>query len=371
MKIYLCTTVTSKDYKGWSNIPYLLHRNLEKQGVRVTNIVSREIEPIKFLFNLPIRVLIKFFGLKTTYYFVRTPLHFFCTYLYSQYIRLVSQPQDVMLVQGFSYPPHNKKNRMILMGDWPSSYLFKNFLKRPPSRMEKKSIAREDKVIEEADAVVTLFPDVHEYMLAHYKNKKIYYLGNVVNIDDEIRIPVDILSKKQNSKSLLFIGKPFYLAGANELISAVENLRKRGYEFDVDIVGIEPDLIKERYDWLSIHGYLDKGNPSDKLKYYGLLENAKLFVNTTPGWNAFQATLEAMHFYNPIVARPNGSLVKTFPKIEDVSYLVGNENGCLENEIIKSIEYAEQYLEKCKNAHQAVQPYTWESFTKNLIKLIK
>jgi hypothetical protein len=77
MKIYLCTTATSKKYKSWSNIPYLLHKNFERKDYKVKNFVLRELQPIKFLFNLPVRVLIKFFGLKTTYYYVRTPLHFF------------------------------------------------------------------------------------------------------------------------------------------------------------------------------------------------------------------------------------------------------------------------------------------------------
>ena len=354
-----------------SNIPYLLHKNLHDKGYYVINVVLRELFPIKFLYNLPLRVLIKFFGFRTTYYYVRTPLHFFFTYLYSQYIRYASKPDDVMIVQGFSYPPHNKKNRMLILGDWPSAYLFEKFLKRTPSRYEMKSIEREDRVIEMADAVVTLFPDAHKYMLQRYKNKNIYYFGNVVNIDDEVNISPDILSKKEKSIKLLFVGQAFYIDGANELITAVENLRACGYELDVDIVGIDSSLLKQRFDWLSIHGYLDKGIQMDKDKYYDLLENAKLFVNTTPGWNAFQATLEALYFYNPIVVRPNENLAQTFPMLESFSYKVGDKEGSLEEEIIKSFDLCDEYLEKCRKSHLAVKPYTWNSFTDNLLGLLK
>ena len=334
-KIFLCTTVTSKDYKSWSNIPYLLHTNLQRRGFIVENFVFRELFPVRFLFNIPIRILIKFFKIKTTYYFVRTPIHFFTTYIISQYIRLVSNSEDIMLVQGFSYPLPNKKNKMFIIGDWPSAYLFEKFLKRTPSRLELRSIERENKVIESANAVVTLFPDVHKYMLERYKNKNIYYFGNVVNIDEEVKISDDILSKKKNSKKLLFIGKPFYIDGAKELISAVANLRSKGFEIEVDIVGIDSTLIDQKYSWLSLHGYLDKGIPSEKQKYYSLLENAKLFVNTTPNWNAFQATLEALHFYAPIVVRSNESLMQSFPELARISYLVGEGQGSLEDEIIK------------------------------------
>ena len=214
MKIYFCTTASSKNYKSWSNIPYLLHRNLEKRGYVVKNYVMREVEPLKTVFNFPIRVLNKFFKLGTTYFYVRTPVHFFFTYLYSRCIGLMSAKQDVMIVQGFSYPSHNGKNRQIVLGDWPSEYLFEKFLRRQPSRFERKSIDRENAVIEAAAAVITLFPNVREYMLRKYKNKNIYCFGNVVNVDDDVGVPADIQQRKINSNRLLFVGQPFYLPGA-------------------------------------------------------------------------------------------------------------------------------------------------------------
>jgi hypothetical protein len=85
----------------------------------------------------------------------------------------MSVKQDVMVVQGFSYPPHNGKTRQIVLGDWPSEYLFEKFLKRRPNRLERKSIDRENAVIEAADAVITLFPNVREYMLLKYKNQNL------------------------------------------------------------------------------------------------------------------------------------------------------------------------------------------------------
>ena len=326
---------------------------------------------IKFLFNVPVRILIKFFNIKTTYFFVRTPIHFLNAYLYSQYIRFISKSEDIMIVQGFSYPPHNKKNRMILIGDWPSTYLFDKFLKRHPNRLEIKSIERENKVIENADAVVTLFPDVYKYMLTYYKNKNIFYFGNVVNVDEKVVVPSNIVSKKINSNRLLFVGQPFYLDGAMELILSVENLRKKGYELEVDIVGIEPNLIKPKHSWVIVHGYLDKGKSVEKEKYYALLENAKLFVNTTSGWNAFQATLEAMYFYNPIVVRPNDNLAQTFQTLADFSYIVDSKSGSLEDVIINSINQPDQYKNKCINSHYAVKPHTWDAFTKKIVDLIK
>lgn len=370
MKIYLCTTVTSKDYKSWSNIPYLLHQNLLARGYRVSNFVFREIQPIKYIFNFPIRVLRKLFNFQSIYFYVRTPLHFFCTYLISQYIGMVSNSQDIMIVQGFSYPLRNNKNKMILIGDWPSSYLFNKFLKRKPGFFEAKSIEREDAVIESADAVVTLFPDVFKYLKEKYENKNIYYFGNVVNVDASVFVPKDILSIKKNSNRLLFVGQPFYIDGAKELISCVFNLRSLGYDLHVDVVGIPPGLIEEKYEWLNIHGYLDKGNEEEKQKYYKLLTNARLFVNTTARWNAFQATIEAMYFSIPIVVRLNDNLTEMFPGIHDFSFLV-NHDQLLDDLIISSFKNEEKYLEMCKGSRAAVASHTWDNFIDNLVELIK
>jgi glycosyltransferase involved in cell wall biosynthesis len=331
----------------------------------------REVEPLKAIFNLPVRVLNKFFKLGTTYFYVRTPIHFFFTYLYSRYIRLISSKQDVMVVQGFSYPLHNGQNRQIVLGDWPSEYLFEKILKRQPSRLERKSIDRENAVIEAADAVITLFPNVREYMLRRYNNNSIYFFGNVVNVDDDVVVPEDIQNKKLLSNRLLFVGQPFYLSGALELIAAVGNLREKGVDCQVDIVGIDPSLIGVKFEWLSVHGYLDKENPEEKRKYYELLANARLFVNTTPGWSGFQAILEALYFHNPIAVRLNEGLESYFDCLQDIAYVIGEGGLSLEKAILASLLDVEDYQRKSKASYHSVESSSWSQFIENVTLLFK
>ena len=371
MKVYFCTTESSKKYKSWSNIPYLLHTNLEKRGHIVCNYVMREAQPFRALFNFPVRVWNRFYKDNVAYFYVRTPAHFFLTYLLGRWIGLISTKPDVMLVQGFSYPLNNGKNRQILLGDWPTSYLFEKFLKRLPNRYEQKSIERENQVIEAADAVVTLFPDVLEYMSRKYKNKHIYCFGNVVNIDDDIVVPADIQHRKLASTRLLFIGKPFYLAGALELISGARNLRRQGFNCEVDIIGIDPDLIGIEFEWLRVHGYLDKDKPDEKCKYYDLLANAKFFVNTTPGWSSFQALLEAMYFHNPIVVRTNDILQGYFPNLKDVAHIVDSEGRTLEAILTDILTDSVRYQQMSEAARAAVEFSTWQNFTGRLTKLFQ
>ena len=344
---------------------------MEKKGYRVTNIVLREFEPFKMIFNLPVRILNKFFKINTTYLYVRTPMHFYLTNLYSNFIKLISDKQDVMVVQGFSYPINNRKNKQILLGDWPSEYLFEEFLKRQPSCFERKSIDRENDVIEAADAVITLFPNVREYMLRKYKNKNIYCFGNVVNIDDDVVLPADIQKRKIKSQKLLFIGQPFYLQGAHELIAAALSLRESGVNCEVDIIGINAGLIGSEYPWLTVHGYLDKERPEEKRKYYELVANARLFVNTTSAWSGFQSLLEAMYFYTPILVRPNGSLNSYFPNLNQLAYVLEDREVRLESLLIDSFSDSEKYQSMSELSHSSVKSFTWSHFTENMIKLIR
>ncbi len=367
--IYFCTTEPSKNYRSWSNIPYLLQQNLESRGYIVKNLVMREVEPLKTLFNLPVRVLNKLSDLRTTYFYARTPVHYFFTYIYSLCIGIVSTKKDVMLVQGFLHPMHNGKNKQILIGDWPSQYLFEKFLKRPPNHLEQKSVDRENAVIEAADAVITLFPNVKEYMLSKYKNQNIYCFGNVINIDDSVAVPTNIRKRKLKSNRLVFVGKPYYMPGAVELIAAVQKIRDKGIDCEVDLIGIDSELIGSRYGWLNIHGYLDKEKPVEKQKYYEILANARLFVNTTPGWSGFQALLEAMYFHNPIVVRNNESVRSYFSNLTSVAHILEEDGPSLELLIMEGLADHVKYQKMSDAARETVETSTWNNFTTNLISL--
>lgn len=369
MKIFFCTTAPSKNYRSWSNIPYLLQKNLEKRGYKVNNYVMREIEPLKTIFNIPIRLANRIFKSNNTYFYVRTPLHYLTAYLYSRWIGFISEKDDVMLVQGFSYPLNNKKNKQIVIGDWPSEYLFEKFLKRKPNRFEEASIRRENYVIESADAVITLFPNVREYMLQKYKNKNIHCFGNAVNVDDSVLLPLDVRKKKINSKRIIFVGQSFYVSGAYELIEAARILRENGVECEVDIIGMDYDIIKIKYAWLNVHGYLDKENKEEKKKYYELLANARVFVNTTPGWSGFQALLEAMYFYCPVVVRTNESIVSYFPNVSEFGLILEEGGPNLESILLECLCDDEKYLHMSEASRRSVESSTWSNLTDNIIRI--
>lgn len=371
MKIIFYTTAPSNEYKSWSNIPYLLQKNLEKRGYLVDNHVMREIGPLKAIFNLPVRIINKIREEKTTYFYVSTPLHFWWTQFKSRLIEMAPNDEVTIIVQGFSYPPKHGKRRQIIVGDWPSEYLFEKFLKRKPNRLERKSLDRENRVIEKADAVVTLFPNVRDYMLTKYINPNIYWLGNVVNTDDDVKVPEDIIERKAKSTRLVFIGQSFYLRGAEEIITAAKRVRHHGVKCEVDIIGIDPRLIDAKYEWLTVYGYLDKDKPSEKRKFYELLADARLFVNTTPGWSGFQALLEAMYFYTPIVVRPNEMLDSYFSNLTQIAHIVTPEGPGLDSILIEGLRNNQRHEKMSQEARLAVESSTWKNFMDKLERLIK
>ena len=68
------------------------------------------------------------------------------------------------------------------------------------------------------------------------------------------------------------------------------------------------NVIKDVY----CYGYLDKGDEKQRELYYHLLKEAKIFVNTTPKWSAFSASIEAMYFYTPVIIPSYDEFVETF-----------------------------------------------------------
>jgi len=368
MKIYFCSTESANNYKSWSNIPYLLKNKLEAEGYCVQNIILHEFKLLKFTFNLFTRAINLLKKNKTTFFYNRTYLHYFLTYLYSLYIKISANKDDVVIIQGYTHPPIIFKNKTIMLGDWPYKYIFQNFLKRAPSSFEQRAINREDREIERANAVITLFPGVYDFMVSNYQNKNIYFLGNFVNVDFSFE-PVDI-SIKQSSNRILFIGRSQYIDGARELVEAISKLRLLGHEIFLDIVGIKKIEMPINYDWVTIHGYLDKGIPAQKSKFYALLKNARVVANTTKNWNSFQALLEGMYFSNPVLIRVNPNISTFFHNLSDISYIVDDSPDSLYHAIKEIFLECEVYAAKSSNARNASEFHTWDRFIKQISKLV-
>ena len=367
MKIFFFTTVPSDQAKSWSNIPFFLHKNLEKKGYKVVNVVMGEPFILKFLYNMPTRFLNKFTNFDSLSFYNSSSFHFYLMSLKRYIYGLLAGPNDVFIVQGFSYPPKIGKHLNIIIGDWPSRYLFDEMKKKKPNLFEAMFIKREGRVINLSDHVITLFPHVQKYMSDNNMSSRVHFFGNVVNIEDDVELSQNEIEVKYNSNKILFIGQSAYLTGAVDLIKAVIELRKLNIKYEVDIVGISLSEIDFKFDWLRVHGYLDKQDERQKLKYNSLLTNAKYFINTTKVWAGFQSILEAMYYHTPVIVSANPGLSSFFKGEDPLIYL--GEKALVDLLCQKEKEKFSDYLITCTNSKDAVKQHTWANFTSHLQRL--
>lgn len=369
-EVTVFTNGDSGKISTWSNIPYFFVDTLVSRGVKV-NQVDLSPSPILKTCFLPLLFFIKIIYKYTTYNYFRSPIHFID--IKRRIIKATKEYKNsqINIFLTFSFSSSGiTKAPTVQLGDWPYIYIFDYFLNRKPDILEKSSIRREDEQIEGSDIVISLFPDIAKFMQNHYKKKNIYYLGNVINSNQEAKDD-QLLEKKAISNNLLFIGKRKYLEGARYLIKAFIILKKIIPELRLDIVGMKDSEIGDLPAGVRCYGYLDKGNDTDRKIFYSLLENAKVLINTTPKWAGFSSTIEAMHFYTPVVVSPYTEFIETFGKDIDFGfYCDDNSTDILCKNILSILEHP-SYRELCINAHESVKGFSWDNYIEKLLELIR
>lgn len=267
---------------------------------------------------------------------------------------------DAVLILNFSYAPSLPTHVPVFMFcDWTYGYAVERQKSRSPDQYERRAIEREHDLLSEVDAVFPLFPVASEYIKAVRPVANVYYLGNVINA---VRRPsVSDIKNKLVSQSILFIGKPHYAEGARQLLAAYKILKPKYPPLRLDIVGMEARFLGDIPEGVVCHGYLDKGDATQCEKYYQLLRDARVFVNTTPHWASFSATLEALYFYTPIVTSRYPEIVETLGEsLSCGAYCV--EGGEALDLIVERFLLPEGYASTAASAHEATKMFGWDRY---------
>ena len=356
----------------WSNVPYFFTKTLISKGIRVNRVNINPPSRVEKLYDRTFwRVLNKL--LKKGY---------FTTYLHSGINQWLMQRRikkavarypdtDAHIFLSFSHGSTGlSKAPCVLFCDWTIDYYFKYFLNRAPRSFELGPIKRQDRIMEEADLVISLFPGVTDYLRTYYKNPKIVYLGNVVN--SEVAFSADeVIGRKRVSADILFIGNRKYVEGANCLVRAFMRLKARIPEARCHIIGMEAKYLAEAPDGVICYGYLDKAKDEERSRYYSLLQGAKVIVNTTEKWGAFSSTIEAMHFYNPVITSPYKEFTQTFGEKIDFGYYCESNADDLLYAALERLFHDPGYESMCRSAHEAVQPFTWDSYIERVLEKVR
>lgn len=353
----------------WSNVPFLFTATLEKKGIKVNRVDISPNYIVEKVFNKSLGLLLNLiFNGNNTYSYFRSSFHFFDARRRIKRAINKFPRSDAYIFLTFSFSAVNLTQKPVIQFcDWTYDHYFKYFQARKPNFFESQSIKREEQQINGSDLVIPLFPCVAGYMTEKY-NSTVVYLGNVINSVN--KSPKDeILHAKIQSEKILFIGSPKYIEGAKALIQAFVLLKKRHPSMSLHFIGLHESHFKQLPEDVYCYGYLDKADNKQRDTYYQLLKEAKVFVNTTPKWSAFSASIEAMYFYTPVIVPSYEDFTKTF----GTSFNGGifcNDNSLLAK-TIETIFEDKSYRKICANAKRLVENFTWDSFIDKLLVRIR
>ena len=359
----------ANELSTWSNVPYFFTKNLEFKNIKVNRVNIKENSVINILYKYTIYVFLKLLNKNSNHTYFRSGLNYFLTNCKIKKAIKEFNQSEILIFLTYSFCAnkyHNKK--VVLLGDWCYLYYISTFLKREPMWFEKKALAREKKHINYADNVINLFPKSQEFNVKHFNSKKQFYLGHIINGNYELNHE-EIISKKLNSRKLLFIGNKKYMVGALNLIKSFEKLNTNA---ELHIIGLTKQDVGIHLPGLFYYGYLNKGIVLENELYYKLIIEARVIVNTNPKWGSFSAITEAMYYQTPVITLPYPEFTKTYGTEINFGFYVNEDvTDDLTSKLTDILnDSKDEQLNKMKSAHNQVKNFSWSAYTNKVINLI-
>src|SRR5215510_12150390 len=166
----------------WSNVPFFFTETLISKGIKVNRVDLTPSPLLDRLYRLTWERTIRVISRDTTYTYFRSLIHFLDARLRIKEAINKFDNSEMNMFLTFSFSSVGMTKRpTVLICDWPYEHYINYRQNRKPDLFEKRSIKREDNQIEGAILIFPLFQDVTKYMKTRYKNKNIFYLGNVIN----------------------------------------------------------------------------------------------------------------------------------------------------------------------------------------------
>lgn len=362
----------SKSLKTWSNVPYFFTTTIEQKGIRVNRVNMKPNRYLNGFWNKVILKLIQLGFKDTTYTFERTMFYRWYTHFKMKKAVQKYPNTDAFISISFSYHPKKYTDKPVLMFcDWTYQYYFKYFEKRNPDILEQQEINNQHMLQKNVDKMIVLFPDVARYIEANEYTHNVYYLGNVVNSFPISMNNVEI-NKKLANQHLVFIGTKKYMEGLVAIVATFKKLKLAFPNVKLDIIGMTAKEFKDTVPIdVKFHGYLDKSDAIQNHKYYEIVNNATLFVNTTPGWSAFSGSLDVMYHFTPVLISKYKSFEETFGEQLDFGYYCENTVDALYTSISAVFNMDKgSYENLAINAREKVTPFSWEVYIGKVLGLI-
>lgn len=371
-KVILCADGDSNDIDSWSNIPYLLASELERQGIELIRVNLQAPLLLRRLWRYILGPRHKLRHWQTSYDFFRSRTnHWFTTYTLNQAVRRHGGPGTLLINLSISAAPTLTTIPVVLISDWSYHHYITERLGRSPDRSERGTIQRDNAAMLRATLVGLLFPESAARLQRQLPAAQVRFLGHVINSHPLAPAPPPKppAAAPHHPWRLLFVGRPRYLEGLHLLCRALARFPSPK-DVELDVIGIHPQdaaSLPGVGSTIRLHGYLSKADSQQRHLYYQLLNQADLIINASRRWGGFSATVEAMHRRTAVLTPPYAEFTNLFgDSIPFGGYCSELHPDALASAIQAQLENPGKLAARQDAAHQAVQTMTWTAFVEQL-----
>jgi len=287
MRINLFTNGDCTDINTWSALPYYFYKGLRDNAVDVTPISlipapRTGYRSLRQLWALRARVIPPFRPVRG-HDVLRSRLYHVLADRQLRFMARRHAEADLNVFLTFTFSSYQHVGVPVVHYCDRTYEHYLEEIGREPTRNDRRFIQIDRQNIENAHLVLTTGQGCLDFIKSRYKPKKAFCLRTGNRTDADVADPERLISAKERSTDVLFIGRGAHSRGVDVLIRAfkVFNERHRG-TFTLHIVGVQPTELPEELRaadaCIRFHGYLDRNIPNDLECYNGLLQSAKMFV---------------------------------------------------------------------------------------------
>ncbi|HEY0978416.1 MAG TPA: glycosyltransferase family 4 protein [Flavobacteriales bacterium] len=361
----------SRKVSTWSNVPYFFTRTLERQGHRVQRVDIGPNRLIKLAYDLVWKGWCALSGSGSKHEYFRSRLNQRLTE--RRIDRALERfPRNHNIFITFSFGAYRQQRPYSLFCDMTFEKHIHYFEDRRVDALEAWTVQQEQRNLEGAQHIVSLFPELARELVGTYGDRVKYY-GNVVNMEPGEVDPQRLIAEKAGSREIVFIGSSKYVKGLEALAAGVNEWNARGRApITIHVIGMQRNELRSAPPNMVFHGYLDKAVEAQRVKYYDILRRASAFINPTPKWGSFSASCEAMYLCTPVVLFPYAEFVETFGAEGTTGeFLRDGSPADVADALERLLHDGQRWRTKALAAHKAVEHFTWDRYVRSFVEDIR
>ena len=274
--------------------------------------------------------------------------------------------EDLYFVIADNLNPYKyTSSRCVMLTDWTYEFEITRDQKKSIDCLEKFFHKLQIEMMKKAYANILMRAECQDYIMDNYDDIYVCpFDNNVVNCLVESINENEILQKKMESNKVVFLGAPRYIKGAEQLVNCIEQNYAVLKNYEFYFIGIsENDIEKNnlKTDNCFFMGYLYKGDPQSREKYYDLISHAKVCINTNDDFVSIASLMEAGYLYTPAIVSRNYQTIRCY----------GEENLFVKyslnepQDIMKNITYfvdmdTNEYRKACIASRKFFEQKTWK-----------